>query len=108
MVLEPTHRVQFVRLSQGLKEQLATIFRISVAQHLESMIMLDDHLMHTDLPRLGSFLEVLRKSGEHIQVVVFTCRPLDYLMEGELVTVGECWSEVSRSLRGVDLAGDGA
>ena len=75
-------------LSQGLKEQLATIFRVSVAQHLESMIVLDDHLTHTDPGRLGWFREVLRKSGEEIQLVVFTCRPLDYLMEGELAEEG--------------------
>lgn len=87
-------------LSQGLKEQLATIFRISVAQHLESMIVLDDHLTHTDPGRLGWFREVLRKSGEEIQIVVFTCRPLDYLMEGELVEEEVEWAG---RLSGVDL-----
>ncbi len=89
-------------LSQGLKEQLATIFRISVAQHLESMLVLDDHLTHTDPERLGWFREVLRKGGEEIQIVVFTCRPLDYLMEGELVEAGEVVWESER-LRGVAL-----
>ena len=38
-----------------------------------------------DPGRLGWFREELRKSGEEIQIVVFTCRPLDYLLEGELV-----------------------
>ncbi len=91
-------------LSEGLKEQLATIFRISVAQHLESMIVLDDHLTHTDPGRLGWFREVLRKSGEEIQIVVFTCRPLDYLVDEELVGEGVA-IDVSGKLRGVDLEG---
>ncbi len=94
---------QIVSLSQGLKEQLATIFRISVAQHLESMIVLDDHLTHTDPGRLGWFRDVLRKSGDEIQIVVFTCRPLDYLVEGELVVEGAMVADGSGRLRGVAL-----
>ena len=91
-------------LSQGLREQLATIFRISVAQHLESMIVLDDHLTHTDPDRLGWFREVLRRCGEEIQIAVFTCRPLDYLFEGELVGEGGAvWDGGGGRLRGVDL-----
>ncbi len=89
-------------LSEGLKEQLATIFRISVAQHLESMIVLDDHLTHTDPGRLGWFREVLRNSGEKIQILVFTCRPLDYLMEEELAREEVVWEGLGR-LRGVAL-----
>ena len=90
-------------LSQGLKEQLATIFRISVAQHLESMIVLDDHLTHTDPGRLEWFREVMRKSGEEIQIVVLTCRPSDYLRDGELVEGGKVLGD--RRLRAVALEG---
>ena len=90
-------------LSQGLKEQLATIFRISVAQHLESMIVLDDHLTHTDPARLGWFREVLRKSGEEIQIVVLTCRPGDYLGEGEMAAEGNVIQGGLERLRGVAL-----
>ncbi len=97
------HDRNVVSLSQGLKEQLATIFRISVAQHLQSMIVLDDHLTHTDPGRLAWFRDVLRKSGEDIQIVVFTCRPLDYLMAGELVVAGQAVAEASEQLRGVAL-----
>lgn len=71
-------------LSQGLREQLATLLRVSVAQHLGSMIVLDDHLTHTDPKRLTWFRDVLRQAGEEVQIVVLTCRPLDYLQPGEL------------------------
>ncbi len=42
-------------MSQGLKEQMATIFRISVAQHLASMIVLIDHLTNADPERMSWF-----------------------------------------------------
>ena len=91
-------------LSLGLKEQLATIFRISVARHLNSMILLDDQLTHTDPQRLSWFRDVLRQSGEEIQIVVLTCRPLDYLFEDELAGREQLvWDTVSQRLRGIDL-----
>ncbi len=91
-------------LSQGLKEQLATIFRISVAQHLESVIVLDDHLTNADPDRLSWFREVLRRCGEEIQIVVLTCRPTDYLLDGELAGEGKVvWDGSSGRISGVNL-----
>lgn len=91
-------------LSQGLKEQLATIFRLSVAQHLESMIVLDDHLTHTDPDRLSWFRDVLRQSAEEIQIIVLTCRPQDYLLDREMVKGGATVKDgPSGRLRGVAL-----
>ena len=91
-------------LSQGLKEQLATIFRLSVAQHLGSMILLDDQLTHTDPRRLTWFRDVLRQCGETIQVVVLTCHPQDYLFPDEMAGEGDAVKDgASGRLRGVNL-----
>src|SRR5262249_46566857 len=73
-------------LSVGTKDQLATLVRLAVASQLKSAILLDDQLVHTDSQRLAWFSDVLRKVAQEakMQVVVFTCRPLDYVKEADL------------------------
>ena len=71
-------------LSVGTRDQLATLVRLAVASQLRSAILLDDQLVHTDVARLGWFADVLRKVAEDAQVLVFTCRPLDYVIEKDL------------------------
>jgi uncharacterized protein YhaN len=66
-------------LSVGTRDQLATLIRLSVASQLKTAIVLDDQLVHTDQARLGWFADVLEKVAQESQVLVFTCRPLDYL-----------------------------
>lgn len=70
-------------LSVGTKDQLATLVRLAVASQLKAAILLDDQLVHTDPTRLAWFADVLRKVTQEKkqQVVVFTCRPLDYVEE---------------------------
>lgn len=71
-------------LSVGTREQLATLIRLAVAGHLKTALILDDQLVHSDEERLRWFREKLRASvvdHEH-QVIVFTCRPGDYLQDG--------------------------
>ncbi len=70
-------------LSVGTRDQLATLVRLSVAASLKSAIILDDHLVHTDPSRLSWFNEVLRSVAQDAQVLVFTCRPNDYLSARE-------------------------
>jgi hypothetical protein len=65
-------------LSEGLKEQLATILRVSIAQHLGGVLVLDDHLAQTDPARASWFKRLLRDAAQEIQIVVLTCRPDDY------------------------------
>ena len=68
-------------VSVGTREQLATLLRLAVAGHLRTAIILDDQLVHSDSARLEWFKRCLRESSrthEH-QVIVFTCRPGDYL-----------------------------
>jgi DNA repair exonuclease SbcCD ATPase subunit len=73
-------------LSEGLKEQLATLLRISVAQQLRCALVLDDHLTQTDPTRIEWFRDVLRSAATSVQFVVLTCRPTDYLRPHELTS----------------------
>lgn len=70
------------RFSEGVKEQVATLLRVSVAEHLGTTLVLDDHLAQTDPERSEWFRRLLQESAESIQVVVLTCRPEDYAGDG--------------------------
>ena len=70
------------RFSEGVKEQVATLLRVSVAEHLGTTLVLDDHLAQTDPERSEWFRRLLQESAESIQVVVLTCRPEDYAAAG--------------------------
>jgi uncharacterized protein YhaN len=71
-------------LSVGTQEQLATLLRLTIAQHLDTTLVLDDHLTQADPARSAWFRELLRDHGSKTQVVVITCRPLDYLWEEDM------------------------
>ena len=68
-------------LSVGTREQLATLLRLAIAGYLQTAIILDDQLVHSDSGRLAWFKRCLRDSSRthNHQVIVFTCRPGDYL-----------------------------
>jgi len=71
-------------VSVGTREQLATLIRLAIAGYLRTAIVLDDQLVHSDSARLEWFRRCLRDSSrthDH-QVVVFTCRPGDYIELG--------------------------
>ncbi len=92
-------------LSIGTQEQLATLLRLTVAEHLESALVLDDQLTQTDPERTGFFRSVLRRHAERAQIVVLTCRPLDYLDEGDLAAPGETSRDRAAGLvRAIDLS----
>jgi len=83
-----THDIAAVRaarevsdLSVGTREQLATLMRLAIARHLHTALILDDQLVHSDPERLNWFRKQLRASASQhgYQVIVFTCRPADYL-----------------------------
>jgi uncharacterized protein YhaN len=40
-------------LSVGTRSQLAALVRLTIADQLDSAIVLDDHLVHTDVSRLA-------------------------------------------------------
>lgn len=76
-------------LSVGTRDQLASLLRVAIARQLKSALVLDDHLVHTDAERMGWFVDALRKTALEAQVIVVTCRPLDYVpaeaLKGEVV-----------------------
>lgn len=76
-------------LSVGTQEQLATLLRLTVAEQLGSMLVLDDHLSQTDPDRSKWFKNVLEERAGKIQIIVLTCRPRDYLAECELPANGQ-------------------
>lgn len=86
-------------LSFGTREQLATLLRLVIAGHLRTAVVLDDQLVHSDSERLAWFSERLLESAhqhDH-QVIIFTCRPGDYLpREAGGVTTVDLASLVSR------------
>ena len=91
-------------LSVGTRNQLATLVRLTIAGQLRSAIVLDDHLVHTDPSRLGWFRDVLRKTALDTQVLIFTCRPEDYLSPGELPSAAPMQDLAGGAVRAIDLA----
>ncbi|HXB70920.1 MAG TPA: AAA family ATPase [Candidatus Acidoferrales bacterium] len=71
-------------LSVGTRDQLSTIFRLSLAEQLRSTVMLDDQLTQSDTKRMDWLRNLIRQLAANIQIVVFTCRPEDYLLPNEL------------------------
>lgn len=91
-------------LSEGLKEQLATLVRLAIAEHLRTMVLLDDHLAQTDPQRVEWFRDLLREVGGKVQIVVLTCRPRDYLDERELADGTPVFDSADGRVRAIDLA----
>ncbi len=51
--------------------------------------MLDDQLVQSDGTRMDWFRALLAEKARSFQIVVFTCRPGDYLAPGEMVPKGK-------------------
>ena len=67
------------RLSVGTREQLSTLYRLSLAEYLETTVVLDDQLVQSDDTRMDWFRALLAEKARVFQIIVFTCRPGDYL-----------------------------
>jgi hypothetical protein len=68
-------------MSVGTRDQLATLIRLTLAAQLQSVVVLDDQLAHSDTERMTWFRQRLRNSSidnQH-QIVVVTCRCEDYV-----------------------------
>ncbi|MDP2274424.1 MAG: AAA family ATPase [Archangium sp.] len=89
-------------LSVGTRDHLATLVRLAIALQLQSTIVLDDHLVHSDVTRLAWFREALANTAAKTQVVVLTCRPLDYVSEAALPIAGAM--KDAEGTRVIDLA----
>jgi len=67
---------------------LSTLYRLSLAEYLCSVIVLDDQLVQSDDDRMDWFRALLTDKAHSFQIVVFTCRPGDYLSASALVPKG--------------------
>ena len=72
----------FHTLSVGTQEQLALLLRVKIAEALGTFLILDDQLTQSDSERMGWIRELLAETAHDIQVVVLTCRPADYRIDG--------------------------
>jgi recombinational DNA repair ATPase RecF len=93
----------YSELSEGTQEQLATILRLCVAEHLETALVLDDHLAQTHRERAEWFRKTLREAAARIQIVVLTARPEDYLAASELCNGAPCKDIAADRVRVIDL-----
>jgi hypothetical protein len=94
------------RLSVGTREQLSTLYRLSLAEYLGTTLVLDDQLVQSDNTRMDWFRALLAEKARAFQIIVFTCRPGDYLEASAIVPKGKA---VRRDLdggfvRSIDLA----
>jgi hypothetical protein len=90
-------------LSVGTRSQLATLVRLTVADQLKTTIVLDDHLVHTDVSRLEWFHDLLRRIAVNAQIIVITCRPQDYLAGIDVPVDPPVVDLASGLIRSIDL-----
>jgi len=76
------------QISVGTREQFSTLYRLSLAEYLDTAIVLDDQLVQSDDNRMDWFRALLTEKARNFQIVVFTCRPFDYLPASALVPQG--------------------
>ena len=73
----------FGDMSVGTREQIALLLRLSIAEALESFLILDDHLTQSDPKRMAWIRNLLGEAAKNIQVVVMTCHPNAYITGDE-------------------------
>ncbi|HEY6320768.1 MAG TPA: hypothetical protein VJA16_04335, partial [Thermoanaerobaculia bacterium] len=76
------------RISVGTREQLSTLYRLCLGEFLRTTIVLDDQLVQSDPDRMDWFRALLVEKARCFQIVVFTCRPTDYLPATAMVADG--------------------
>jgi hypothetical protein len=93
------------QLSVGTREQLSTLYRLSLAEYLQTAIVLDDQLVQSDDTRMDWFRILLTDKAHDFQIIVVTSRPADYLPASALVPPGSAASADTDSgfVRAVDL-----
>jgi len=66
-------------LSVGTREQLSTLYRLALAEYLQTTVVFDDQLVQSDGNRMDWLRELLAEKARIFQIIVLTCRPTDYL-----------------------------
>jgi hypothetical protein len=94
------------RLSVGTREQLSTLYRLSLAEYLGTTLVLDDQLVQSDDTRMDWFRTILAEKAHAFQIIVFTCRPGDYLEKNAIVPKGKTVhkDDPQGVVRAIDLA----
>lgn len=92
-------------ISVGTREQFSTLYRLSLAEYLGTTIVLDDQLVQSDGKRMNWFRALLTEKARGFQIVVFTCRPTDYISSACMVPAGSCFHADSEDgyIRAIDL-----
>ena len=82
----------FDTLSIGTQEQIALLLRVAIAEALGTFVILDDQLTQSDATRMAWIRELLAETAGRIQVVVLTCHPGDYQIDGarHVVDLTQC------------------
>jgi hypothetical protein len=94
------------RLSVGTREQLSTLYRLSLAEYLGTTLVLDDQLVQSDDTRMDWFRALLAEKARAFQIIVFTCRPGDYLGANALVPKGKARRDTDKgTIRTINLEG---
>ena len=89
----------FADVSVGTREQIALLLRLSIAEALESFLILDDHLTQSDPQRMAWIRDLLGQAAKNIQVVVMTCHPDAYLTGDEhAVDLTQCITRYEEGL----------
>lgn len=89
-------------LSVGTRDQLSIIFRLTLAEQLRSAVVLDDQLTQCDGQRMVWLRSFIKEIAKNIQIIVFTCRPTDYLVPSEVKTAKKT-GHFNASFRSIDL-----
>lgn len=94
-------------MSVGTRDQLATLIRLTLAAQLQSVLVLDDQLAHSDTARMAWFRRRLRDSSinnQH-QIIVVTCRLDDYVDElGDNVTLVDMAKRIQPVIVGTEVS----
>jgi hypothetical protein len=93
------------QISVGTREQLSTLYRLALAEYLHTVVVLDDQLVQSDGTRMDWFRGLLVEKARNFQIIVFTCRPEDYLSSSAVVSEGNAvHSDCDGGfIRGIDL-----
>ena len=59
-----------------------------MAEYLSTTVVLDDQLVQSDGTRMDWFRALLTDKAHSFQIIVFTCRPGDYLTAEAVVPIG--------------------
>ena len=94
------------QISVGTREQLSTLYRLSLAEYLSTAIILDDQLVQSDVTRMDWFRALLSEKAGVFQIIVFTCRPNDYLPANAVIAKEHAAHRITDddSIRAINLA----